>query len=433
VSWRIEYTNYVLDHFRAFYEVPVDLKIVHGGAESGFEGLVINDCGKGFFANSGAVPSYGRYGDLPVLFWEEDQALWTQNEYQTIVNGDLVSAIFYFLSGWDEGNRPRVYATESSLSSCLPGWYQQPLADDYLALLAEAVSHHLGRPVPLRKRVLEGSGVFLSHDVDRLLTGKYISALSSLKKFQVAKFIRGFIKRPDVWFNIREIAEKERDYGVSSTFFFLARPGKSHLGQNADYSLKSDILKKALRDLGAFGAEIALHGSLGSDDHSQMLKEEMAFFPSALLGNRFHFLRIHPHTTWAKLEHAALSYDASLGFPDRPGFRRGTCRPFRPFIFPENRPSTIWEIPLIAMDTTFRQVRYLNCDYRHVPAYLNKLMVEVQKRSGIMSILWHNTYLSPFKFEGWSEPYWSFVGDWSSEARFWTGTSIYRHYHPLWK
>lgn len=433
MSWKIEYTNYVLDHFRAFYEVPSDLNIVHGPAEPGFEGLVIKEGGKDFFASLEKVPSYRWHGDLPVLFCKEDQELWSQNEYQTIVHCDLVSAIFYFLSGWDEGDRARVYATESSLSSSLPEWYQRPLADDYMALLAEAVSFHLGHPISLRKRVLEGSGVFLSHDVDRLLTGKYISALSSLKNIQVAKFIRGFRNRPDVWFNVREIAEKESDLGVSSTFFFLAKQGKSHLGRNADYSLKSGFLQDALKDLGALGAEIALHGSLGSDEHSQMLKEEMAPFPSAPMGNRFHFLRIHPHATWAKLEHAGLSYDASLGFPDRPGFRRGTCRPFRPFIFPENRPSKIWEIPLIAMDTTFRQGRYLNLDYRQVPAYLNKLMVEVQKRSGIMSILWHNTYLSSFKFEGWSEPYWSFVGDWSSEARFWTGTSIYRHYHPLWQ
>ncbi|MCB0292941.1 MAG: hypothetical protein KDH97_21990, partial [Calditrichaeota bacterium] len=76
---------------------------------------------------------------------------------------------------------------------------------------------------------------------------------------------------------------------------------------------------------------------------------------------------------------------------------------FAPYHFKRNRPYPLLEIPLVAMDTTFRS-------YQHTPLpeilpEVKSLLEEALKFRGCLTILWHNAYFSPHKFAGWREIY----------------------------
>ena len=77
------------------------------------------------------------------------------------------------------------------------------------------------------------------------------------------------------------------------------------------------------------------------------------------MGNRFHYLMFDPEKTVQILEDCGIKYDTSLMFAEHVGFRRGCCSPFYLYDFEKNRTSPVIEIPLIIMDTTFRNKHYM--------------------------------------------------------------------------
>lgn len=61
------------------------------------------------------------------------------------------------------------------------------------------------------------------------------------------------------------------------------------------------------------------------------------------------------------------------------------------------------EIPLIIMEMTYRV--YKNTPVDQILPDIISLMDEVQKFNGCLTILWHNSYFSPYKYAGWREIY----------------------------
>ena len=93
----------------------------------------------------------------------------------------------------------------------------------------------------------------------------------------------------------------------------------------------------------------------------------------------------------------------TLGFAEAPGFRNGIAFPFAPYHFKHNRPYPLLEIPLVAMDTTFRSYQYTPLP--EILPEVKSLLEEALKFRGCLTILWHNAYFSPHKFAGWREIY----------------------------
>lgn len=56
---------------------------------------------------------------------------------------------------------------------------------------------------------------------------------------------------------------------------------------------------------------------------------------------------------------AGMSYDSTLGYADRPGFRCGTCFEYTAFDVVSDQPLSLRIRPLIAMDCTVIAERYL--------------------------------------------------------------------------
>ena len=103
------------------------------------------------------------------------------------------------------------------------------------------------------------------------------------------------------------------------------------------------------------------------------------------------------------LEQTALKYDATLGFAEHIGFRRGTCFPFYLYDFKRKQISTILEFPLIIMDTTLIHAKYMKISQHETLHQIEPLIAEVKKFHGVLSVLWHNTSFSDYKYTGWKK------------------------------
>jgi hypothetical protein len=101
-------------------------------------------------------------------------------------------------------------------------------------------------------------------------------------------------------------------------------------------------------------------------------------------------LRWKAPITWRIYEKVGLTYDATMGYADWPGFRAGICLPYNTFDAEEGRELSLKAIPLILMDATVRIGKYNPGQTVHHMDNLHQLVSECKKHRGIFVLLWHN-------------------------------------------
>jgi hypothetical protein len=350
---------------------------------------------------------------IPFLFDRDDTPeIITRVEDQIFINYDIVASAFYFLSGWNEyvnscndlyGRIDYEQSTVKKLDVA-----RMPVVNYYFDILHDAISQCSGK---VSKRLWNDCtfAVALTHDIDNCMSAWLEGSFSELKKGHILSIpglvLKRFLSKDD-WFNFDLIASIEKQYEARSTFFFLPEKGKKDQWKNADYHIRSKKIRQVIRNLDDDGFETGIHGSFGTHTDTQKLTGEIAAIDSpSVIGNRYHFLMFDPGKTAGVLETSGVRYDTSLGFAEHAGFRRGTCYPFYLYDFVRERISTVLEIPLIVMDTTLRNKKYMRLTPGTVFGEISGLMDEVRKFNGVFTLLWHNTFFSEYKFAGWKQVY----------------------------
>ena len=240
--------------------------------------------------------------------------------------------------------------------------------------------------------------VFLSHDVDLLNISKFQlfkKVTKSTLSFNFTKAFSGikyfFWNKIFEEYDPHRILEIEKKYEVNSTFYFMAiKPGEEHY----NYDVKS--INSLLHEIQKSGNEIGLHGGHEAYRSGEKLSEEKSklkqFVNHNIQGYRNHYLRFDPRKTWKILEGKEFLYDSTLGFPGKAGFRNGMCYPFHPFDIETQDFLNIIEIPLVIMDFTL--FNYMKLNAENALVLCKRLIEEVKKLNGVLSIQWHNTYMS---------------------------------------
>ncbi len=270
---------------------------------------------------------------------------------------------------------------------------------------------------------------FLSHDIDSLYGSTVQDGLWALKKGRIDVLLQLFynvvIQRPH-WFNIDLIMDLESEYDFRSTFYWLVNHGRIDKRQtNADYLIDSPKLKACLNKVVERGFENGLHKSISN----QSLKEEAGRITTQVLGNRYHYLKFRLPDAYQAIEASGLQLDASLGFAEQFGFRNAYSLPFSPYNFETGKAFGFLEVPLTIMDGTFQR-------YQKVP--VNKTAEQIidffesNKQNALVSILWHNTFFTNYKYKGYLQEYKKLLG-YLYESKFpcMTQTDILNHYS--WK
>lgn len=243
---------------------------------------------------------------------------------------------------------------------------------------------------------------YLSHDIDSVYGSLTQDGLWAIKNKRMdvllTLFFNVVISKPH-WLNFDLIMKTESEYDFKSTFYWLVNKGKIDSRQtNSDYSIFSNKIINSIKSIENNGFENGLHKSISNETFNS----EISKMPVDIIGNRYHYLKFNVPNAYDKIEEAGLKLDASLGFAEHYGFRNGYGYPFHPFNVNKGKPYSFLEVPLNIMDGTFQR-------YMQIPT--NKTadtiidFLEKNKQNALLSILWHNTFFSNYKYHGYLEEY----------------------------
>lgn len=299
---------------------------------------------------------------------------------------DLFASAFYWLSGWAEGTTRQVdahgrFPYEASLQHALDTAHV-PVVEVYAAHLAARL-RAAGVAVPGRSWGGRAWALCPTHDLDALRTWTPKSLWRSLR---TPRALLDALRHGDPLVRgARHLIETERAGGHGATYFV-----KGGAGAPEDHAYP--LGHPAVRLVGRTpGLEIGLHPSYHAATHAEKLAAELDGLARAVgrpvRAVRHHYLRYTPATAG---HHAAIgvALDATLGFAEHEGFRRGTCRPFHVYDLVRDAPTDVWEMPLALMDTTL--FGYRGFDDEGARAATRRMLVEVQAHGGVCVALWHN-------------------------------------------
>ncbi len=212
-----------------------------------------------------------------------------------------------------------------------------------------------------------------THDVDYPQIIRWIEAprLLARRGLAGAGLALSVLRGASHFWTFREWLELEARLGARGTFYFMARRGsllQYALGRPDDfYDIRRPEFARLFAELRDAGCEIGLHASFLAHRSAETLRVEAERVSHAsgteVVGNRHHFWHLDPddpNETLRRHELAGLRYDSSLGLEFYPGFRRGTCHPFRPFHPGERRELDTIQVPPAWMDDHFGRRRAVN-------------------------------------------------------------------------
>ena len=241
--------------------------------------------------------------------------------------------------------------------------------------------------------------VCLTHDIDVvfLYTSKLsimYNAAKSLKQGQIKTALKiPFYKTNKNWnplCNFEDIMALEDKYDAKSSFYFLTL-NKGDL----DFNFEIGDFGHEIGNIADKGWEVGLHGGHNAYNNLAEIEDKKKRLEKVLgkkvVGYRNHFLKFEVPDTWMLLSKAGFKYDSTFGYADCVGFRNGMCHPFKPFNLNTGKEIDILEIPLTVMDCTLFD--YMRLDFDKAWDVTKMLIDIVERHKGVITILWHNTYM----------------------------------------
>lgn len=380
---------------------------------------------------------------IPFLF-SSGGAVFSFLQESCIFRKDIIASGFYFLTCWHEyilgyhGQRKGRVDFKESLQYRWD-FTETPVVDVYCQMLLYVMAEYL--PEFIRDIAWHDDRQFavsLSHDIDYW---NYWNP-ATIKDTNLYN-IKTFLERPvnaayklightlhkrlffDSYKSMKNLARKEQNKKVKSTWFLLARDDFDDPRQNY---ISDVVAREQIIDI-LGQQDVGLHGSPASAYDPEVLQTELnnlrglGFNPT---GFRTHYLHFDYQKSFANLEAAGILYDSTLGYWENIGFRAGISVPFFPFNLAENRPFRVLEIPLIVMDTSLHSHRAMNLSYRSGRRSLKRLMDIAAKYQSHLSLLWHNTTFDPIDYPLWGKLYWEAI-DYSLKKDGWV-TSLHDIY-----
>lgn len=328
---------------------------------------------------------------------------------------DSLSLIFHLLSGAEEidtglrDERERFDGKRGVL--CMLGLADAPVVDGLAAdLLADLRSTWPGLPDLDRH-----SGIEVTHDVD----APFLYAFSGLRGAARAILSDAKGRDPSLrqlrnWLSGVRGADVDDPYdvfdwlmnqserrGQISTFYFIA--GRSGGRLDGDYDIRSPRMRRLVARVIERGHKIGLHPSYNAFRSQEIIRAEKetllsvasdAGWAGETVPVRMHYLRFDPVKTPGILDDVGFAFDSTLAFAHRAGFRRGTARDFRLWDWCRERPTSLVERPLVAMDASLYKADYEGLTPSEAEVRLEHLSRQVRAHGGTLTLLWHNNFFS---------------------------------------
>lgn len=366
---------------------------------------------------TGAAPQIATC--VPLIYGDCSPSL-SQAEGELRLPIDVFGSAFFMLSRYEEvalQTRDLHQRFPASASHAFANDYlDRPIVDEYIELLWQAMS----RLWPGLKRRTTEFRMLVSHDVDAPARyGPYLP-VPRLMRACAGDIIRrrdpkamarglaiGLRARTDLHpadpFNTFEwLMAVSEQHGLKSAFYFMS--GRTDPTRDAAYEPEHPAIRRLMRRIYTRGHEIGLHPSYGSyltpsiiareARRLRQVAQEEGIVQTAW-GGRMHFLRWAHPTTLYGWEQAEMSYDSTLGYADRAGFRCGTCHEYPAFDPVAGKALKLRIRPLVAMECTVIAARYMNLGHgAEAFAVFERLKAACRAVGGNFTLLWHNSHLT---------------------------------------
>lgn len=373
------------------------------------------------YLNSNEIPSKIGFGwnqfcpkaAIPVIYGNDEMTV----DKDSIVCGiDIFASSFFMLSRWEEyANKNRDSHGRFPSSESLAyrnGLLERAVVNEYVEMLWNMMSYLKCK----QKRKRREFKTLATHDVDEPFCYATTPLKTALKRMGNA-LIRErqpalAFKNLHAWFEVKKgsleldpyntfdlIMDISDSFSLKSQFNFMA--GRRLPSCNEPYDLYNKTLRSLMKNIYERGHEIGLHASYGSFDNPQKTKDESDMLKSVCEEegilqhqwcSRQHFLRWETPTTSNNLELANLDYDSTLSYADAAGFRCGVCYEFPVFNILARRPLRLRERPLLVMECSVIDSRYMNLGSGEKAfAVIKSIKDTCRSFNGDFVVLWHNT------------------------------------------
>jgi len=335
-----------------------------------------------------------------------------------VVHYDILGLTYWMLSRQEEVGRTdldkhgRFPAIASN--AYRNGYLGRPIVDEWLNLLGQVIQ----RQWPALELKRHRFSMKVSHDVDvpsrygfdgtyRLLRGM---AGDLLKRrdwrnmyFRVTSRVntRSRLYPADPVNSFNWIMDISEQHELTSAFYFIS--GRTNPRMDATYEIEYPSIRRLMRDVHARGHEIGLHPSyntyrnpvkiVAEADRLRRVCGEEGILQHEW-GGRMHYLRWKHPVTLRGWEAAGMTYDSTLGYADRPGFRCGTCFEYPAFDPVECKALKLRIRPLVAMECSIIGEHYMNSSLgQGARQEFLRLKAACRAVDGCFTLLWHNSQL----------------------------------------
>ncbi len=291
----------------------------------------------------------------------------------------------------------RFPAASSVATQC--NFLHRPIIDEY----GFAVEQALRCVLPTWKPVRAEFRVKLSHDIDDVGIPFALRASlgHTLLRRKPLASARDFVSpvssvSPAYLSAVQRLALLSSEYGLDSAFYWKASASGPF---DSGYDPLHPKIRKVIAWLSDRSVECGVHPGYETYGAPDRLRSEVSILRRALgrkhMGGRQHYLRWNPDT-WRHWEACGLSYDSTVGFADQLGFRAGTCIPYRPWLFSEDRAANLIEMPLIVMDCT--PICHMGLSVQESFDKISECIGRCRLVGGVFTLLWHNTTLMDSRY-----------------------------------
>ena len=339
-----------------------------------------------------------------------------KNKTGFLINYDILGLTYWMLNRIEEISNLNLDTHQRFLAknshAFKYNYLDIPIIDEWLNILSQVIKR-LWPSLKLKNHEFKFD---ISHDVDRPFQYMYsdnkkiyrqlIGDIFKRNNFKLginryldwAAVKKGNLKR-DPFNTFKWIMDISDKNGLKSTFNFLSQ--KTHQIYDGDYSIKDPNIINLIKNINSRGHFVGLHSSYNSyldskkimfefNELKRVCESNMVF--QSQWGCRAHYLRFKNPKTLRDLSIAGVDYDQSLTYPDKPGFRSGTCFDYPAFDPINLKMLNIRVKPLIVMECSVS--KYMSLGYgTKFRLILKNLKQKCQLVKGTFSLLWHNSEL----------------------------------------
>lgn len=350
--------------------------------------------------------------------WQELPTLFSTNDDSMTLNFDMLSAIFYLLSRYEEyytytpDKHNRYPPTESILYR--KGLLSRPIVDEWVDAFRRMLNTTTGKNIP------QHLFTYLpTYDIDiayshlhkgvRRIFGAYLRAILRMDMVQIAERTRVLKKKQkDPYDSFRWLRQVHKLHNYRPIYFILCAAKTSAFDKNI-HPLNPAMIR-VIKNVAKDG-EIGIHPSYYSYQES-ITRSEINTLQNitnqTIKISRQHYIKIKMPETYKLLIANNIEVDYSMGYGSKLGFRAGTGSSFLWYNIQNETTTNLRIYPFCFMDTTAHYE--LRLTPQEAIERLTNMTRILRKTGSQLTTVYHNFSLGmSTEWTGWRQAYEAFL------------------------